>query len=202
MDNAEQKSQELINKNIRNINDTSWKIIAVAENLQNGQTFMMAAEDLLQIQFRNSIQLPVPQLTILYRDNNFNFSYFLRINGLKLHIMITAERFSKQLQPIDYVGEFILSDFEVKQKNKNFNIYSLFFKQIDILKLLQNVNYSTNKQTLSGQISPYKIISDINKIIQNSFDNKYVETTRRIDFISSQNSSALQIIKYCLKMRN
>ena len=74
---------------------------------------------------------------------------------------------------------------------KDYNIYTLKCKHINVLKLIQNVNYSTNKQTLVGQVSPYKIIEDVNKSVQNSFDNRYVDTTRRIDFISSQNSSAI-----------
>jgi hypothetical protein len=127
----------------------------------------------------------------MYRDDTFAFSKFLRKNGLKLYISIHAARLITGIEPIEYSCEFLLSDFKLEQHTKDYNIYLLFFEQIDILKLKQNVNYSTNKQTLTNQVSPYKIILDINNIIQNPFDSNFVETTRRIDFITSQNSSAL-----------
>ena len=201
MDNQDEKIIELKNKNTRTINGTSWVVLATAQNLETNQKFMLLQENILTLQFKNSIQLPVPELTLLYRDDTFDFSHFLRINGLKISLSIISERFTKDLSTIYYDDEYILSDFEITAHKKDYNIYTLKCKQIDFLKLIQNVNYSTNKQTLVGQVSPYKIIEDVNKIVQNSFDNRYVETTRRIDFISSQNSSAIEIINYCLKMR-
>ena len=94
--------------------------------------------------------------------------------------------FTKYCTYETYSHDFILEICE-----QDYNVYQLTFAQIDILKLLQNVNYSTNKQTLTGQVSPYKIILDINKIIQYPFDTNFVETTKIIDFITSQNSNAL-----------
>lgn len=202
MDNQEERLRELQSKNTRNINGTQWTIIVTAENLQTNQFTILLTENILKIQIGNSIELPVPELSILYRDEKFELSNFLRINGLKISLSFVCARFQKQLEPIYYNGDFILSDFEITSHKKQYNIYTLTCKHIDILKLLQNVNYSTNKQTLTGQVSPYKIIEDINKLIQNSFDNRYIDTTRRIDFITSQNSSAIEIINYCLKMRS
>lgn len=202
MNNFEKQQHQLTKHTKRLLNDTQWDIIAIAENIATEQQFILPTENLLQIQIKNSLELPVPELRIIYRDSAFIFSYFLRLNGLKLYLNLLASRFLKQLDKIEYSGEFILTDFELKVKEQDFSVYVLTFKQIDILKLLKNVNYSTNKETLTGQESPYKIIKDINGIIGNSFDQQYVDTTRRIDFISSQNSSALEIINYCLKMRS
>lgn len=201
MDNSEEKLSAIKNQNTRNINDTSWVINVFAYNEQTNQPFMLPAEKLLQIQFKNSIEQVVPELKMLYRDDGFEFSNFLRFNGLKFYVMIQAGRFSQDLEPIKYSGEYILVNFELKLQKKDYMLYQLTCSHADLLKLVQNVNYSTNKQTLTGQVSPYKIILDINNIIQNPFDSNYVETTRKIDFISSQNSSALEIINYCLKMR-
>lgn len=97
-------------------------------------------------------------------------------------------------------GKFILSNTAIVSQTKDFIEYKFTCKQMNIINLLKNINYSTNKETLSGQESPYKIIMNINNKIQNLFDNQYIETSRKIHFISSQNSSALDIIDYCLKM--
>lgn len=36
--------------------------------------------------------------------------------------------------------------------------------------------------------------------IQFEFDSEYIDTSQRIDFISSQNMNAMDIIDYCLRM--
>jgi hypothetical protein len=60
---------------------------------------------------------------MLYRDDGFEFSNFLRFNGLKFYVMIQAGRFSQDLEPIKYSGEYILVNFELKLQKKDYMLY-------------------------------------------------------------------------------
>lgn len=133
--------------------------------------------------------------------NGFELTNFLKNNKISFIVNVIAPSLIPDAEPINYIGEYILNNVQIILQNKDYIIYKFQCQHIDILKLIQNVNYSTNKQTLTTAVSPYKIISDINNLIDNAFDSNYLDTTRKINFISSQNSTAIDIIDYCLTCR-
>lgn len=134
--------------------------------------------------------------------NGFALTNFLKNNKISFVVNIIAPSLIPDADSINYVEEYILNNVQIILQNKDYILYKFQCQQIDILKLIQNVNYSTNKQTLTAAVSPYKIISDINNLIDNAFDANYLDTTRKINFISSQNSTAIDIINYCLTCRS
>ena len=62
----------------------------------------------------------------------------------------------------------------------------------------KNITYATNKE--NGPVSPYKIISDVVTKSGCDFDNNYLDTSQRIDFITAQNMNVNETIQYCLNL--
>ena len=69
---------------------------------------------------------------------------------------------------------------------------------INFINLKKNITYATNKE--NGPISPYKIISDVVTKSGCDFDNNYVDTSQRINFITAQNMNVNDTIEYCLDL--
>lgn len=67
---AETQDKQTIQKSntIRTINNNSWTVIFLAQNLQASQIIQLTTEFILQFQFDNSIEFYVPELNFKYRD--------------------------------------------------------------------------------------------------------------------------------------
>jgi hypothetical protein len=104
--------------------------------------------------------------------------------------------------PVELNISFILDNTKIINQERDKTEIHLFGTHVHILSLLKNINYSTNKELETGQISPYKIITDLMNKISFDFDINYIDTDTAIHFISSKTMNVKDMIDYCLIMRS
>ena len=97
---------------------------------------------------------------------------------------------------------FILDNTKIIDQERDKTEIHLIGTHTHILSLLKNINYSTNKELETGQVSPYKIITDLMNKISFDFDINYIDTDTAIHFISSKTMNVKDMIDYCLIMRS
>ena len=103
--------------------------------------------------------------------------------------------FKYKINKTFYIDKFVV----IPEKNDSNRVQTKYFiggLDIQILRLLEHVNYSTNHD-IEG-ISPFQIIYDILGKINMEYVKLPYDTDQKIQFISGKNMEALDIIDYCL----
>lgn len=95
-------------------------------------------------------------------------------------------------------SSYLINNIQIELINENHALLSLEGTHINFINLKKNISYATNKEI--GPVSPYKIISDVVTKSGCDFDNNYVDTSQRINFITAQNMNVNETIQYCLNL--
>lgn len=91
----------------------------------------------------------------------------------------------------------IINDIKIISIDKQLVEFEVQCTHTNDIELSKNIIYSNNKE--QGQISPYKVITDVVNQTDCYLDEDYVDTSQRIDFITSQSMTVKDVIKYCLE---
>lgn len=158
----------------------------------------LITENITYISITNSLESWVPTVLLRYNDFNYSASKFLRANSTVLYVELVEPVQADKSEPTTLVKTFIVNNIRQDTQNREYISYEIEGQDLHMSDLIKNVNYSNDKT--QGKLSPYKIISDIANRIGYTFDDEYVDTSKKIDLITSQTMNAMDIIDYCLRM--
>lgn len=183
-------------------NEQTWELDIWVET--NNKVVQLNVENVSKIKIINSIDMWGPECFFIYKDIGYELSNIMSENNMKIYFNFSQpvghdNNQSGAGNTISLTANFFITSYELIEHNRQNCIWQFEGISIEYLNLLKTISYATNKQT--GPLSPYKIINDISLESNLPFDERYIDTERRIDFISSQSMTVRDIITYCLQMR-
>lgn len=158
----------------------------------------LITENITYISITNSLESWVPTIVLKYSDFNYSASKFLRANSSVLYVELIEPMHIDAKESTKLIKTFIINNIKQNTQNREYIMYEIEGQDLHITDLIKNVNYSNDKT--QGKLSPYNIIADIANRIGYIFDTYFVDTSKRIDLITSQTMNAMDIIDYCLRM--
>lgn len=182
----------------KSYNTLDWTIVAVLKNNLAQTLYILDTQNINSIIIKNSLQSYGPTLELIYLDINFQISDFLYRNNLILQLYLLSPQLIESQPPPETTIQFFINNIMLIDTNQTQLKYKLIGQHVNNISLSQNINYATNKK--DGPASPYKIIQQIFKKIQYSFDAEYDDTTEKINYITYKNQTIKDIITYCLSV--
>jgi hypothetical protein len=191
----------------RIFNNQSWDMHIQLLDLNNNLTVSLFTERINLLHIYNSLECWSPHILLIYNDYGFVLSKYIKSTGLALKVSIKApptdlNEEASQGVNINNNPEFnhiyIVNNVKLVSKNEEMNTYEFNGILNNNLTLIKNFNYATNKET--GPVSPYRIISDILNAANYPLNRNYTDTSQKIDFITSQNMTIEDSIRYCLNL--
>lgn len=80
----------------RTINNQNWIIYILLTNITNDTQISLFSSNILKFQLNNSLQQPVPDIEIIYKDYAFSLTEFLKVNGTIFTVYLYKSTTSKQ----------------------------------------------------------------------------------------------------------
>lgn len=199
-----ESQEQLVETSVqKDFNETKWYIDIKLTDFAESFYIQLDAKNIFYIKFKNSLEQYVPTLVLRFTDYNFIVSKYVKFTGLALLVNIKQPIQSEELYEKDeYDGElntmYIINNLKTIHQDKDQITYEFFAEEFNVLNFIKNINYATNKKI--GDESPYKIIQAVCNKAEIVMDSDYVDTSLKINFITSQNMTVMDIIEYCLAM--
>lgn len=179
-------------------NSQRWEIYALLTDLYNNKTIPLFVDNINSIIITNDLECYSPTIRLKYVDFGFTLSQYFRPNGMILDITLVQPQKEFESESVQLPGKFIINDLKILSQTREIISYEFIGTHVNSTKLIKNINYANNKE--QGKLSPYQIISNILTLINYPLVPDFVDTTQKIDFISSQSMSVKDMINYCLHM--
>lgn len=179
-------------------NSQEWEVKCLYTNIKNDVYNEIDTDCINYIKIINSLETYVPTVVIRFIDKGYALLNNLNTNGTYVRLLMVEPKQTYNEEEITLDCSLIVNDIKIISINQQFATFEIYCTYVTDIELSKNIMYSNNKE--QGKISPYTIIEDVVSQLNCEFDYNYVDTSQRIDFITSQNMTVKHIIDYCLEM--
>lgn len=185
-------------QHIKLYNSQRWEIYATINDLFHNKKIPLILNNINRIIITNDLECYSPTIELSYIDYGFTLSKYFRPNGMVLELIMIQPKKDFEEKSFELSCKFILNDMKILDQSRDTISYNFIGTHINSIQLIKNINYANNKE--QGKISPYQIIFNLLNLLNYPANNNYIDTTKKIDFISSQSMTVKDMINYCLHM--
>lgn len=187
-----------INLETKVYNGNNYEIGITLYSPFHDTVYELTQESIKQIVIENDLECFAPKITLMYKDINNVYSNGHEMIGQFLRVVI------KQPTPMDEIAVpkyfdniYMIVSARIIDFAVTYATYEFEAVHESIIKLNRHINYATSKSL--SPISPYKVISDALKKVSIEINEKNItKTTNRIHYITTQEQTVKDIIKYGL----
>lgn len=178
-------------------NSQEWEIECYYTNLKDNKVSLISSDSIVYIKIVNTLENYIPSITMRFIDKGYELLNNLNTSGtfIKLKMIEPLQTYNTEQVELDIT--MIVNDIKILSIDQQLVKFEVQCTHVHDMELSKNIIYSNNKE--QGQISPYKVISDVVNQTDCYLDEDYVDTSQRIDFITSQSMMVKDVIRYCLE---
>ena len=183
----------------RVVNGLNYEIGITLFSFFSKKQYILYQESIVRIIIENDLECFTPKIRLSYKDINNVYTNGHEMVGQFLRVVIKEpdSESDEKVTPKYFDNIYMITRAEIIDFAVSYTIYEIEAVHESIINLSRHVNYATSKDL--SPISPYKIITDILKKVNIDInDNNVAKTNRKIHYITTQEQTVKDIIKYCL----
>ena len=183
----------------RVFNGMNYEIGITMFSYFSNKQYLLSSEAIVKIIIENDLECFTPKIRLTYKDINNAYTNSHEMVGQFLRVIIKepSALSDETIKPKYFDNIYMITRAAIVDFAVTYTIYEIEAVHESIINLSRHINYATSKDL--SPISPYKIISDVLKKVNIDInDNNVAKTNKKIHYITTQEQTVKDIIKYCL----